>query len=129
MALKKGKDPSLSKNNILIKENELISKIKEDNNLSKQQKMSYISIANIYLSNFDDYINKTSVELDKEVPIGIDTWKDFLNYPIVRKYIQSFRAFHFVASVFLELHKHQFQSRSAGIHQSSVPLEWRKRFR
>lgn len=29
--------------------------------------------------------------MNKEYPLGIDTWKDFLNYPIVRQYIQSFR--------------------------------------
>jgi hypothetical protein len=29
--------------------------------------------------------------MNNTVPVGIDTWKDFLNYPVVRKYIQSFR--------------------------------------
>ena len=53
--------------------------------------MSYISIANIYLDNFDENINKTSIDMNKEYPLDIDTWKDFLNYPIVRQYIQSFR--------------------------------------
>lgn len=77
--------------NIAKKENQLLVRLKEDTKLDKTTKMSYISIANIYLDNFDENINKTSIDMNKEYPLGIDTWKDFLNYPIVRQYIQSFR--------------------------------------
>ena len=77
--------------NIDKKENQLLVRLKEDTKLDKTTKMSYISIANIYLDNFDENINKTSIDMNKEYPLGIDTWKDFLNYPIVRQYIQSFR--------------------------------------
>lgn len=80
-----------STKNIAKKENQLLVKLREDEKLDKTTKMSYISIANIYLDNFDENINKTSIDMNKEYPFGIDTWKDFLNYPIVRQYIQSFR--------------------------------------
>lgn len=77
--------------NIAKKENQLLVRLREDTKLDKTTKMSYMSIANIYLDNFDENINKTSIDMNKEYPLGIDTWKDFLNYPIVRQYIQSFR--------------------------------------
>lgn len=77
--------------NIAKKENQLLVRLREDTKLDKTTKMSYMSIANIYLDNFDENINKTSIDMNKEFPLGIDTWKDFLNYPIVRQYIQSFR--------------------------------------
>ena len=80
-----------STKNIAKKENQLLVRLREDEKLDKTTKMSYISIANIYLDNFDENINKTSIDMNKEYPFGIDTWKDFLNYPIVRQYIQSFR--------------------------------------
>lgn len=85
---------SVNKNigkNIAKKENQLLVKLKADDKLDKTTRMSYISIANLYLDNFDENINKTSIDMNKEYPLGIDTWKDFLNYPIVRQYIQSFR--------------------------------------
>lgn len=80
-----------SKKGIKLKNDVLINMIKNDTKLDKEQKMSYISMANLYLEKFDEYIEKTSIEMNKEIPLGIDTWKDFLNYPVVRKYIQSFK--------------------------------------
>lgn len=65
--------------------------IKADTKLDEEQRMSYISLANLYLEKFDEYINKTSIDINKDIPLGVDTWRDFLNYPVVRKYIQSFR--------------------------------------
>lgn len=83
------------KKNIKKKENGLLELIKKDDNLNKkenrEQKMSYISLANLFMEKFDENINKTSIEMNNTIPVGIDTWKDFLSYPVVRKYIQSFR--------------------------------------
>ena len=73
------------------KESILIKQLKEDTKLGKDQKMEYICIANQYLEKFDEYINKTSIDMNKEIPLGIDVWRDFLNYPVVRRYIQSFK--------------------------------------
>ena len=80
-----------NKAKIKTKNNVLIEMIKDDQKLEKDQKMSYISLANIYLEKFDEYIDKTSIDINKDVPLGVDTWRDFLNYPVVRKYIQSFK--------------------------------------
>lgn len=83
------------KKNIKRKNNVLLDLIKNDENLNKkenrQQKMSYISIATLFMEKFNENINKTSIEMNSSIPLGVDTWKDFLNYPVVRKYIQSFR--------------------------------------
>lgn len=77
------------------KNNVLLDLIKNDEKLklkeNREQKMSYISLATIFMEKFDENINKTSIEMNNTVPVGVDTWKDFLNYPVVRKYIQSFR--------------------------------------
>ena len=61
-------------------ENELIKNLKNDEKLrenpDKRMGMIY----------------KTSIEINSKVPFyTIDAWKDFLNYPSVRKYIKSFR--------------------------------------
>ena len=83
------------KKKIKRKNNVLLDLIKNDENLKKkenrEQKMSYISLATLFMEKFDENINKTSIEMNNTIPVGIDTWKDFLNYPVVRKYIQSFK--------------------------------------
>ena len=83
----------MAKNAKEIKEQEskLLTYLRDDTKLDKDTKMQYISMANMFLDNFDKYLHLTSIEMNKEYPFGIDTWKDFLNYPIVRKYIQSFK--------------------------------------
>lgn len=83
------------KSKIKVKNNVLLDLIKNDENLKKpenrEQKMSYISLATLFMEKFDENINKTSIEMNNTIPVGVDTWKEFLNYPVVRKYIQSFR--------------------------------------
>lgn len=83
------------KRKVKRKDNVLLELIKNDENLKKkenrEQKMSYISLATLFMEKFDENINKTSIEMNNTIPVGVDTWKDFLNYPVVRKYIQSFR--------------------------------------
>lgn len=81
--------------NIKKKQNVLLDLIKNDDNLKKkenrEQKLSYISLATLFMDNFNENINKTSIEMNESIPVGIDTWRDFLNYPVVRKYIQTFK--------------------------------------
>ena len=83
------------KKKIKKKDNVLLTLIKEDDNLKKrenrEQRMSYISLATLFMEKFDENINKTSIEMNNSIPVGVDTWKEFLNYPVIRKYIQSFR--------------------------------------
>ena len=80
-------------NNIKKINNGLVQLIKDDDNLKndEEKRMSYISLAEIFMTDFAKHINMTSIEMDAEQPFGRDTWKDFLNYPVVRKYIKSFK--------------------------------------
>lgn len=54
--------------------------------------MEMLAMASMFLENFSRNMYKTSIELNELIPYySIDQWKDFLNYPVVRKYIKSFR--------------------------------------
>ena len=75
-------------------ENELIKSLKNDEKLRENPdfRMGMISMANMFLEEFSENIYKTSIEMNAKIPFySIDAWKDFLNYPVVRKYIKSFR--------------------------------------
>lgn len=72
-------------------ESKLLTALKEDTKLDRDEKMAYISMANLFLMKFEENLNKTSIELNNDNPLGVDNWKDFLNYPVVRSYIKSFR--------------------------------------
>lgn len=76
------------------KENKLIESLKNDEKLREdpEYRMGIISMASMFLEDLSDNIYKTSIEMNLKIPyFSIDAWKDFLNYPIVRKYIKSFR--------------------------------------
>lgn len=75
-------------------ENELIKSIKNDEKLRENPdlRMGMISMATMFLEDFSENMYKTSIEMNEKIPFfSIDAWKDFLNYPVVRKYIKSFR--------------------------------------
>lgn len=72
-------------------ESKLLTALKEDTKLDRDKKMEYISMANLFLMKFEENLNKTSIELNNDNPLGVDNWKEFLNYPVVRSYIKSFR--------------------------------------
>ena len=75
-------------------ENELIKNLKNDEKLRENpdKRMGMISMATMFLEDFSENMYKTSIEMNSKVPFyTIDAWKDFLNYPSVRKYIKSFR--------------------------------------
>ena len=75
-------------------ENELIISIKNDEKLRENPdfRMGMLSMATMFLEDFSENIYKTSIEMNSKIPFySIDAWKDFLNYPVVRKYIKSFR--------------------------------------
>lgn len=74
-----------------VKESKLLELIKADSKLESEQKMMYLSYANLYLEDFAINIGLTSIELDEKYPSSIDEWKEFLEYPVVRQYIQSFK--------------------------------------
>ena len=75
-------------------ENELIKSIKNDEKLRENPdlRIEMISMATMFLEDFSENMYKTSIEMNSKIPFyTIDAWKDFLNYPPVRKYIKSFR--------------------------------------
>ena len=75
-------------------DNKLIESLKNDEKLKEDRdyRMHIISMATIFLEDFSNNIYKTSIEMNEKIPyFTVDAWKDFLNYPIVRKYIKSFR--------------------------------------
>lgn len=86
----------MTKNNKISEENEseLIKNLKNDEKLREDPdfRMGMISMANMFLEDFANNIYRTSIEMNEKIPFfSIDAWKDFLNYPIVRKYIKSFK--------------------------------------
>ena len=75
-------------------ENELIKSIKKDEKLSENPdlKIEMISMATMFLEDFSENMYKTSIEMNSKIPFyTINSQKNFLNYPLVRKYIKSFR--------------------------------------
>ena len=75
-------------------ESKLIEMLKQDEKLRDEPdyRMSMISQATMFLEDFGNNIYLTSIEMHEKIPFfSIDAWKDFLNYPIVRKYIKGFK--------------------------------------
>lgn len=83
--------------NVSETENDLIKMLKNDEKLREKPdfRMQMIALATMFLEDFANNMYKTSIELHS-LPgpysfYSIDAWKEFLNYPIVRKYIKEFR--------------------------------------
>ena len=75
-------------------ENDLVKSLKNDEKLRENPdlRMGMIAMANLFLEDFSNNMYKTSIEMNSIFPFySIDAWRDFLNYPIVRKYIKSFK--------------------------------------
>lgn len=88
--------PKKSKNDKEIDENEskLIQDLRNDEKLRENpdKRMAFIAMASFYLEDFAENMYKTSIELYEKIPFySMDSWREFLNYPIVRKYIKSFK--------------------------------------
>jgi len=74
-------------------ESKLIKDLKADERLRDEPdyRMNLLSMAAMFLDDFGNNIYRTSIEMHEKIPyFSIDAWKDFLSYPIVRKYIKSF---------------------------------------
>lgn len=74
----------------VTKDDKLVSMIRDDTKLSNEVRIEYISLANTFTEEFSKNITLTSIELHDKYGYGIDTWNEFLNYPMVRKYVQGF---------------------------------------
>lgn len=74
------------------KEKQLIKLIHEDKKLTPDEKMMYAAMADLYLTDLKDNLNRTSIELnEKYCDMTIDEWREFLTVPVIRKYIQGFK--------------------------------------
>lgn len=75
------------------RESKLIIDLRADKNLAKNKdkKEEFIGLAYVFLENLKDNLNKTSLELDEKTPVGVDLWREWLNYPIIRSYLQQFK--------------------------------------
>ena len=73
------------------KDNKLLLDIENDEKLSEERKSDFQVLAAALLSDFEQNIDKTSIELNDIHPYGIDNWYAFLTYPCVKSYIEAFK--------------------------------------
>jgi hypothetical protein len=83
--------------NMQENENELVKNLKNDTKLKETPdfRMQLIAQASMFVEDLANNMYRTSIELNS-LPgpysfYSIDAWKEFLNHPVVRKYIKSFR--------------------------------------
>lgn len=69
----------------------LVELVSKDTTLDAEKKREWEAMARLFSSNFKENIMLTSLELDENYGVSMDDWKEFLNYPAIRKYIDSFR--------------------------------------
>ena len=86
----------MAKNDKKLEENEseLLKSLKNDEKLRENPdfRMQIVSMASMFLDDFANNIYRTSIEMNEKIPYySIDAWREFLSYPIVRKYIKSFK--------------------------------------
>jgi hypothetical protein len=86
----------MAKNSKKVEENEseLLKNLKNDEKLRENPdfRMQIVSMASMFLDDFANNIYRTSIEMNEKIPYySIDAWREFLNYPIVRKYVKSFK--------------------------------------
>lgn len=80
--------------NLEEKESKLLTDLKNDEKLKQNPdlRMGFVSMASMFLDDFSNNLYKTSIEMHEKIPyFSIDGWREFLNYPVVRKYIKSFK--------------------------------------
>lgn len=74
------------------KTKKLIEIILADDRLTEKEKRTYEAMANLYLENFKDNINKSSLQLAELYPTyDADMWMDWETYAPISKYIKRFR--------------------------------------
>lgn len=75
-------------------ESELLINLKKDEKLRENpdKRMGFISMASMFLDDFANNLYLTSIEMHEKIPyFSIDGWREFLDYPIVRKYVKQFK--------------------------------------
>ena len=80
------KDVELTK-----KESKLLTFIREDPKLDEELKQEYVGMARLFLEDLKANLGRTSIELDAIYGNGMDIWMEFLNYPVIKKYLQGIK--------------------------------------
>lgn len=73
-----------------------VSKLEKDiydsDLLTESEKDKYLSMAEQFLPEIKNNLNKTSIELNEDYPdYTIEDWMDFINVPAVSKYLNTLR--------------------------------------
>ena len=71
-------------------EDKLVEIVKNDVKLEHSVRFEYITLAKSFVEDFKNNLMLTSIDLNDKYPFGIDVWKEFLNYPAVKKYNEAF---------------------------------------
>ena len=71
--------------------NELLDIIENDTTIPPQKVMQYLSLANIFMEDFAENLTLTSLDLNEVENVGVNTWREFLNHPSIRQYLDLFR--------------------------------------
>lgn len=70
----------------------LVSLLLAEGSLTEKQKRKYLDMANEYLEDFSNNLQRSSVELAKHsVKFDADEWMEWQKYPCVYKYLNAFR--------------------------------------
>lgn len=72
------------------KENSLVVVIQQDPNIDRELKMEYLTMANLFYSDFKENLMRNSIELQEIYDIDADSWRKFLAHPAIKKIIDSF---------------------------------------
>ena len=74
------------------KNKKLVDIILADDRLTEREKRTYEAMANVYLDDFQNNINKSSLQLAQLYPeYDADMWMDWEEYAPISKYIKRFR--------------------------------------
>jgi hypothetical protein len=71
-------------------ESVLVAALKSDTKLGREDKMTFMSLANIFEEDFALNLTKSSTDLAEETGLDVDTWKRFLSHPPIKRIIESF---------------------------------------
>lgn len=72
------------------KENSLVIVIQNDPQLDRETKMEYLTMANLFYSDFKENLTRNSIELQETYDIDADSWRKFLLHPGIKRIVDSF---------------------------------------
>ena len=74
-----------------LRNRKLVDIVKRDKSLTEEDRMEFMSLAEMFIEDFSENMYKTSIQLNDEHPFGMDVWQRFIMHPSVRKYIDGFK--------------------------------------